>query len=310
MSGECVPVHGETQGVEVPDIVAGMSAGRARRALANAFRLAGLDTPELDARVLVGHGLGVDQATLLAASQRPLSGYEADRLAALGARRLAREPVARITGSKEFWGLPIAVSPATLVPRPETETVVEQALSIVDREGGRVRALRLADLGTGSGSLLVALLTELPGAFGIGTDVSTAALATAQENARRLGCGERAGFVACDFASALTGPFDLVVANPPYVRSADIAALAPEVRDHDPRTALDGGPDGLDAYRAIAADAGRLLARGGHLVIEIGAGQADEVETLFLAHGFVVAACRADLAGQPRALHIISKSRS
>ena len=284
-----------------------MTVGDARRTLTHAFRLAGLETPELDARVLVAHGLGVDEAALLAAPERRLDRHEAERLAASAVRRLAREPVARIIGSKEFWGLQFSVGPATLVPRPESETVVEEALSIVDGQGGRAQALRLADLGTGSGALLIALLKELPYACGIGTDVSPAALATARENADRLGCGERAAFVACDFASALTGPFDLVVANPPYVRSADIAGLEPEVRDHDPRTALDGGRDGLDAYRAIAADAGRLLAGGGHLVIEIGVGQAREVGMLFMTHGFVVAACRADLAGQPRALHIAVK---
>jgi len=220
------------------------------------------------------------------------------------ARRLAHEPVARIVGMKEFWGLSVGVSPAVLVPRPETETVVETALAALDREGERVRPLRIADLGTGSGSLLLALLSELPNAFGVGTDLSVAALAVARDNAERLGLAARAAFVACDFAVALAGPFDLAVANPPYVASGELAQVAPEVRDHDPRLALDGGPDGLGAYRALAADAPRLIGVGGHLVVEVGAGQAAAVAALFSQQQPVDVTGASDLAGTPRALHI------
>ena len=223
-----------------------------RRSLARSFRAAGVDLPELDARVLVGHALGLDQAALAAAGARMLDREARDAIEALARRRFAREPVARIVGSKEFWSLKLSLTEATLVPRPESETVVEAALAAIDAQGPRARLRRIADLGTGSGALLLALMRELPGAFGVGTDTSPRALMVARANARRLGVTP-AAFIACDMAAALCGPFDLIVSNPPYIRSGDINALAPEVRDFDPRAALDGGPDGLDCFRAIAA---------------------------------------------------------
>ncbi|HLN08981.1 MAG TPA: methyltransferase domain-containing protein, partial [Xanthobacteraceae bacterium] len=171
-----------------------------RRELARAFRDGGLDTPDLDARVLIGHALGLDHAGLVAASERTLDAEEHARVMAMAARHLAGEPVARITGVKEFWGLPLALAPAVLVPRPDTETVVEAALAAVDADGPRDRALRIADIGTGSGALLLALLSELPAASGTGTDVSVAALGVARHNAACLGLAFRAGFVACDVA--------------------------------------------------------------------------------------------------------------
>jgi release factor glutamine methyltransferase len=280
----------------------GTTAAQARRALADAFRAAGLDTPELDARVLVGHALGLDHTGLTLAGERKLDGDEARMVSALAVRRLAREPVARILGVREFWGLPLHLNAATLVPRPETETVVEAALAAIDEDGARTRALRIADLGTGSGALLIALLSELPNASGIGTDVSPEALAAACANAGRSGVLPRARFAACDFGSALDGGYDLVVSNPPYIASGDLAALPPEVR-HDPRRALDGGADGFDCYRAIAAQAPRLLKHRGHLVAELGVGQAPAVAELFRAAGLVPSPARADLAGIPRALH-------
>jgi release factor glutamine methyltransferase len=294
-----------TAGRDLASAVAapGVSVAAARRAVSAALRAAGLDTPDLDARVLVGHALGLGHAAL-AAAERLLTADEAAAIAALAARRLAREPVARIVGHKEFWGLPIRVSAATLVPRPETETVVEAALLAIDATHRRGRALRIADLGTGSGALLLALLSELPHAFGVGTDVDLAALAVARHNAARVGLAARAAFVACDFGAALAGGFDLLVANPPYVASHEIAGLAPEVRDHDPRVALDGGPDGLACYRILAADADRLLGRGGHLVVELGLGAARDVATLFSAAGLTMARPRADLAGVVRALPV------
>lgn len=280
----------------------GLSIASARRVIADIFRKNQLDSPELDARVLIGHALGLDHAALASDAGRALSAREAESISALVARRLAREPVARILGSKEFWGLEFRLTPATLVPRPETETVVETALAAIDAGGPRTRALRIADLGTGSGALLLALLSELPGAFGIGTDISLAALETARENAVRLGLAPRARFVACDFAAALSGPFDLVVSNPPYIASADIGGLAPEVREHDPLLALDGGADGLAAYRAIAADAARILAADGTLVVELGAGQATPVAALLLDGGIRAEPAASDLLGHPRAL--------
>jgi len=286
------------------DVASGMSVAEARRALTQAFRDAGLDTPELDARVLAGHALGLDHAALAAAAAQPLSHHDAARIAQFAARRLAREPVARIVGYKEFWGLDLRVGPATLVPRPESETVVEMALALIDGEGSRTRPLRIADLGTGSGALLVALLSELPNAFGVATDIDPAALAVAHDNAVRFGFADRAAFVACDFGAALAGGLDLVVANPPYIRRTDMEALAPEVREHDPHAALDGGPDGLAGYRALARDAPRLLKAGGHLVVELGAGSERDVAAVFSHARMAAASSRPDLAGVARALHI------
>ncbi len=274
-----------------------MTIAQARRTVADSLRGRGFDTPDLDARLLVGHALGLDHSAIAVASTRALTQAETERLDAVLARRLAHEPVARIRGSKEFWSLPLAVTPDVLVPRPETETVVEAALAVVARD----RAPRIADLGTGSGAILLALLSELPTARGIGTDRSERALAVARRNADDLGLADRAAFVACDFADAIAGACDLVVANPPYIPSGDIATLAPEVRDYDPRLALDGGHDGLAAYRAIAADAARVLAPGGWLAVEIGIGQAEAVAALLTQHGLAVPReTHRDLAGRPR----------
>jgi release factor glutamine methyltransferase len=275
----------------------GASVAHARRALAELFRRAEIESPELDARILLGHALGLDHAGLVAADMQQLSDLTASQIERFAARRLAHEPVARILGEKEFWGLRFAVTPAVLVPRPETETVVELALSLVDRAA----PLRIADLGTGSGAILLALLSELPNAQGVGTDMSAEALDVARANATKLGVRDRASFAARDFA-ATEGRFDLVVSNPPYIATGEIAALAPDVREYDPRQALDGGPDGLVAYRAIAAIAPRLLAPAGHLVVEIGAGQQAAVTELFAARGLAMRAVRHDLSGMPRAL--------
>lgn len=282
------------------DVAQELTVARARRLLADNLRGSGIESPETDARILVGHALGLDRTALVSSADRILTRQDIDAINRLAARRLQREPVARIVGRKEFWSLPLRVSPATLVPRPETETVVEAALACV---GDRNRALRIADLGTGTGAILLALLSELPNATGIGTDISPAALTTAQENARELDLEARVRFVTSDFGSALTESFDLVVSNPPYVASRDLSGLAPEVRDYEPMPALDGGPDGLNCYRRIAADAARLLKPEGMIVVEIGAGQAAAVAAIFEACGLRSAAPpRTDLAGIPRAL--------
>jgi release factor glutamine methyltransferase len=283
-----------------PDALAGASVDAARRRLARRFRAHGLDAPALDARILVGHALGLDHTGLAAQANRVLTPEEAGAIAELSARRLAREPVARIRGEKEFWGLPFKVNSETLLPRPETETVVEAALTALDHR--KLRALRIVDLGTGSGALLLALLCELPGACGIGTDISVAALHCARDNAVALGLSARASFVACDYGAAVGAPADLLVSNPPYVARADIAALQAEVRDFDPRRALDGGPDGLDGYRAIASHARRLLAPEGILVVELGQGPHAAVTAIFAATGLEGAAPRYDLSGIARAL--------
>jgi len=274
---------------------------QARRRLGQSFRQHGLDSPDLDARLLVGHALGLDHAMLAREASRTLAAPEATAITALAARRLGREPIARIVGAKEFWGLFLKLNAETLVPRPETETVVEAALDALG-EQGRARALRVADLGTGSGALLLALLSECPAATGVGTDLSAGAIACAHDNARALDLAGRASFIVGDYGSALAGGFDLVVSNPPYVRHADIAVLQPEVRAFDPPRALDGGIDGLDAYRTIAADARRLLAPDGVLVAELGAGQWDAVASLFAAAGLAVGPPRHDLSAVARAL--------
>jgi release factor glutamine methyltransferase len=289
------------QALRPSPLASGMTVTEARRALTDAFRRAGLDSPELDARLLIGHALGLDHTGLVIEANRSLGGEEAATLVAIAARRIEREPVARIVGGKEFWGLALRVSRSTLVPRPETETVVEAALAAIDEGGPRSRALCIADLGTGSGALIVALLTELPNATGIATDISADALVTARDNARRLGLHTRAHFAAGDFGAALARSFDLVVSNPPYIMSGDIAGLAPEVR-HDPRRALDGGADGLAAYRTIAGQAAGLMKPQGHLVVELGMGQEASVAALFRAAGLAPRPAHADLAGISRAL--------
>jgi release factor glutamine methyltransferase len=285
-----------------PDAFAGGSIEAARRRLAREFRQGGLDAPELDARIIVGHVLGLDHTALAAQSDRVLAAEEAGAIAALSARRLAREPVARILGRKEFWGLPFKLNAETLLPRPETETVVEAALAALDLENRTSRELRIVDLGTGSGALLLALLSELPRACGIGTDISFAALRCARDNAAAFGLSTRASFVACDYGTALRGPVDVLVSNPPYVARADIAGLQPEVRDFDPRAALDGGLDGLDGYRAIAPQARDMLAPDGVLVLELGQGQLGAVTSIFASTGLAPIAPQHDLAGIARAL--------
>ena len=281
----------------------GQTVDAARRTLTARFKSAQIDSAELDARVLIGAVLGLDLTGVIAAANRYLTSEEATRLEDFARRRLAGEPVARMLGSREFWGLPLKLSTATLVPRPDTETVVELALDMQRTAPRADRRWRIADIGTGSGAILLALLSELADAYGVGTDISEEALQTAHGNAVDLGLAGRAGFVACDYAAALSGPFDLIVSNPPYIRSAQIAGLATEVRDHDPRAALDGGPDGLDAYRALIPQAARLLAPEGALVVEVGQGQSSDIEGLMTATGLILPVPpKADLAGVRRAV--------
>jgi len=283
-------------------LAAARTIATTRHALADKFRQAGIDSAETDARLLMAHALGVDRAELIANGGRALTVGQAEAIDALAARRLKREPVARIFGHKEFWSLSLQIGPAVLVPRPETETVVEAALDAVARDARQMAQLRILDIGTGSGALLLALLSELPNAVGTATDISAAALDVARANAERSGLAGRCTFIACDIAAGVPGPFDLIVSNPPYVVHGEIASLAPEVRDYDPALALDGGADGLDGYRAIAAQARGLLAPGGKLIVELGAGQEAAVRALFTNAGLTAAAVLNDLAGIPRAL--------
>jgi release factor glutamine methyltransferase len=285
----------------VSESFAGQTVEAARRKLTVRFGSSAIDSAELDARMLVGAALGLDLTGLIAAAARPVKPDESMRLEDFAQRRLAGEPVARIIGFKEFWGLPLRLSAATLVPRPDTETVVELALEIGRAEP--LHRLRIADIGTGSGAILLALLSELPEACGVGTDISLAALQIASSNAAHLGFTPRAAFVACDYAAALSGVFDLIVSNPPYIRSADIAGLASEVRAYDPPAALDGGADGLDAYRALIPQAAGLLAPGGRLIVEAGLGQSGQIQRLMTAAGLMLERPpKADLAGVPRAV--------
>jgi release factor glutamine methyltransferase len=283
--------------------VSGLSIDEARRLLADRFRSAGIDSAEIDARLLVGAALRLDLTGLVTSASRVLSKHEVSKLGAFAERRVAGEPVARILGEKEFWSLPLKLSAETLVPRPDTETVVELALQMLAETPHPDRALRILDIGTGSGAILLALLSELPGAIGIGSDISLAAVLTARRNAVDLGLASRALFVKCNYAAALTGPFDLVVSNPPYIPSQDIAGLDVEVRDHDPHLALDGGSDGLDAYRALIPEAVRLLASGGALVVEAGRDQIKAIAGLISRAGLTTTAePRADLGGILRAV--------
>jgi release factor glutamine methyltransferase len=274
-----------------------------RRKLTVGFKSNAIESAELDARILVGAALGLDLTGVIAAASRLVTSDESMRLEGFVRRRLSGEPVARILGVKEFWGLPLQLSAETLVPRPDTETVVELALEMFRAGPYPDRQLRIADLGTGSGAILLALLSELPDAYGLGTDISVAALRTASTNAARLGFATRADFVACDYAAALSDTFDLIVSNPPYIRSAEIADLATEVRDHDPLRALDGGADGLSAYRALIPQAARLLARRGALVVEVGHDQSGDIQGLMTAAGLTPERPpKADLAGIRRAV--------
>ncbi|MGD9923797.1 MAG: peptide chain release factor N(5)-glutamine methyltransferase [Pseudorhodoplanes sp.] len=285
-----------------PDVAGASSVAAARRVVTAQFASAGIDSPALDARLLVGYALGLDHTALATSAARSLTSQEQDAIGALAARRLSGEPVARILGVKEFWGLPFALSPATLVPRPDTETVVIAALTAIG-ENRKREPLRIADLGTGTGALLLALLHEFPHATGLGSDIDPQAIETAHANARALGLETRARFVLAGFDTALNETFDLVVSNPPYIPTRDIDGLAREVREHDPRLALDGGADGLDAYRAIARQAPALLGVDGRLVVEIGVGQEADVAAILAAAGDLEgAAAHRDLGGILRAL--------
>jgi release factor glutamine methyltransferase len=286
----------------VTDLSRTATVDSARRALAARFKTAGIGAAEFEARMLIGAVLGLDLTGLIVASARKLTQQEGEQLDEFARRRIGGEPVARILGVREFWGLPLRLSADTLVPRPDTETVVEAALQVLRGLPARAN-LTIADVGTGSGAILLALLHEWPCAFGVGIDINVAALRTARGNAVLLGLADRAAFVAGDFCAALSGPFDLMVSNPPYIRSDEIAALDAEVRDHDPLRALDGGVDGLDAYRRIIPDAARLLGRNGALVVEVGQGQHEDVAALMLAAGLTIAEPpKPDLAGILRAV--------
>lgn len=261
---------------------------------------AGLDAPAREARLLIRQALALGDADLIARADSLVEPAEAERLRGLARRRAAGEPLARLTGRREFWSLDFALSPQTLVPRPETETLVEAALAAFP---DRLAPLRVLDLGTGTGAILAAILSELPNAFGIGIDRSEGAARQARANLMALGLGGRSAVLVGDWSQALAGRFDLVVSNPPYIESAAIAGLDLEVRAHDPHLALDGGRDGLEAYRAIARVLPALLLPGGRAMLELGAGQESAVAQLVREAGLVPdGSARADLSGIARVL--------
>lgn len=263
-----------------------------------------MDSPTIDARLLLEAAAPVSRAEILADPHRALPEDAAQRLEALVARRERREPVSLILGRKAFWTLQLNVGPGVLTPRPDTETLLDVVLGAFAPE----RAFTVLDLGVGSGAILLAILAERPLARGLGVDVSEEALVLARDNASNLGLARRAAFLRGDWTAGLDGAsFDLVVANPPYVASAEIAALAPEVRDHEPRLALDGGADGLDAYRRLAPEILRVLEAGGRFAVEIGAGQANAVQALFLEAGAGDLAVHPDLAGRDRVVAGVKK---
>ena len=285
------------------DAAAESTIDQALAAAAAKLAAAGIADPRLDARVLTIAALGTSREFLMAHGDGALAPKAAARLADYVTRRAAGEPVARILGCKEFWSLEFEVTADTLVPRPESETVIEAALALVS---DRQAALDLLDLGTGTGCLLLALLAELPNGRGTGIDISPGAVAVAQRNGARLGLAARARFVVADFAGYLpdvaADRFDLILSNPPYIVENEIDGLSREVAQYEPRAALAGGPDGLAAYRALAMALPRLLARRGHAVLEIGQGQADKVAAIMAASGLALAASQCDLAGITRVL--------
>ncbi len=271
---------------------------------AAATRLAEAGIPDArhEARLLAIEATGFAPTTLIAEPRRSVAGAQADRLAALVARRAAREPLSRVVGWREFWSLRFALTADTLDPRPDSETLVAAALETARETGGRDRPLSVLDLGTGSGCLLLALLSELPLATGLGIDISEGAVAAAEANARSLGLAGRARFARGDWGRGLAGQFDLVFCNPPYIPAGEIADLEPEVARFDPLLSLAGGPDGLAAYRRLAVDLPQALARDGRAFLEVGAGQADAVETILAAGGLRPMGRRCDLANRPRCL--------
>ncbi|WP_420101165.1 peptide chain release factor N(5)-glutamine methyltransferase [Bosea sp. (in: a-proteobacteria)] len=268
----------------------------ARRRLVSAFAAAGLDNAGLDARILIETVLDTRSPNPDAVLDRDALG----RLHRLAERRLSGEPTWRVVGEREFWGLTFTLSPATLEPRPDSEAIVEAALARLSQR--RDETLEILDLGTGTGCLLLALLSECPRAQGLGVDLSDEACRTATANAARNGLADRARFRQGDWTAGMSARFDVILSNPPYIPSAEIGALAPEVRDHDPLLALDGGRDGLDPYRLFARSLPALLKPGGFVVFEIGAGQADHVVRLMRGGGLEFAGSRHDLGGHERAL--------
>lgn len=264
------------------------------------LKRAGIESPRLEARLLLEHATGITRERMLMCGHDDVGVVEAQAFRELVARRAAREPLAYIRGHAEFWGLDLAVSEGVLIPRADTETLIEVARLAFPDE---TTALRILDLGVGSGCLLLTLLHLYPSAAGLGTDTSEAALRCARENAARLGVLGRVGLRRTAWGEGVEGPFDLILSNPPYIPTTEIDGLQPEVARFEPRAALDGGPDGLAIYRALTGDLMRLLAPEGVALLEIGRGQDGPLAPWFKSHGFTVRGWR-DLAGITRCLEL------
>ena len=268
------------------------------RRAAKQLSLGGIETAALDARLLLQSAAGMAHADIVAGPDLNLPADVTARFLLLVERRCAFEPVSRILGTREFYGRSFRVTPDVLDPRADTETLIGATLALAKDKP----PLRILDLGTGSGSIVVTLLAELPGALAVATDLSAAALQVAKGNAEALGVANRARFVKANWFDGVDGQFDLIVSNPPYIPLGDIAGLAVDVRDFDPAKALDGGPDGLEAYRCIAHGAGGHLAPKGHVILEIGVGQENAVNDLFREQGFDREGRHFDLAGHVRCI--------
>lgn len=281
-------------------INAGLGLSEALHLITALLTEAKIHQADAEARMLVLAATKITHTQLITQSERAVSQEEADMLSSWVSRRLAGEPVTRMMGRRDFWTLDLRVTPNVLDPRADTEVIVETALDLLGAR--RNEALRILDLGTGTGALLLALLSECPKATGIGVDLSPDACALAQENTERNGLSTRATIRRGCWADGLYEKFDLVLSNPPYIETATIPKLDREVREHDPLLALDGGADGLDAYRAIVLDLPRLLAPDGFCVLELGIGQAEAVTDIGKAAGLVRSALRRDLGGIERAL--------
>jgi len=262
---------------------------------------AGIEQPRREARLLLAAALDCEPGDLIARDDQTLDEPTQQRLQGFVERRLAREPIARIRGHREFWSLRFEITPDTLDPRPDSETLVEAVLANL---GDRQRPYRVLDLGVGSGCLLLALLSELPRASGLGIDCSSGAVATARRNAAALGFADRARIELGDWGRALEPGFDIILANPPYINSSIIGDLMPEVRDYEPRLALDGGDDGLDAYRRLAPELAQLLAAQGIAALELGEGQFPAVAELIKGVGLAILGARHDLSGIERCMMI------
>lgn len=276
--------------------------GQVVTAMARRLAAAGIEGARLDARLIVCRATGLEAASLLARSDSEASPEQLRAIEAMTARRERREPMAHILGEREFWSLPFRVTPETLIPRPDTETLVEAALDWVRGRNGGTQPLRVLDLGTGTGCILLSLLAEWPDARGTGVDISPGALAVARDNADRLGLADRAQFIEGDWASARNGEFDVIVSNPPYIPEGEIDGLAPEVARFDPRLALSGGEDGLAAYRKIASAVRASIASEGRVFLEIGQGQEDAVFRIMEGMGLRRRDAVKDLAGMTRCL--------